>query len=44
LKITWSCVDGAVVNPNNKFEVYVDQSLIHSGSLLDDMTSVVLSY
>ena len=32
----------AVVNPNNKFEIYVDQSLIHSGSLLQDMTSVAL--
>ena len=28
----------AVVNPNNKFEIYVDQTLIHSGSLLEDMT------
>ena len=32
-----------VVNPNNKFEIYVDQSLIHSGSLLDDMTLVVVA-
>jgi len=30
------------VNPNNKFEVYVDQSLVHSGSLLEDMTSVAV--
>jgi len=32
------------VNPNNKFEIYVDQSLIHSGSLLEDMTSVFLVF
>jgi len=32
----------AVVNPNNKFEIYVDQTLIHSGSLLEDMTWVLL--
>jgi len=31
-----------VVNPNNKFEIYVDQSLLHYGSLLDDMTSVTV--
>ena len=36
------CCLCAVVNPNNKFEVYVDQSLIHSGSLLEDMTSVTV--
>jgi len=40
--LRWTCVAGTVVNPNNKFEVYVDQSLIHSGSLLEDMTSVAV--
>lgn len=40
----WTCCCFcAVVNPNNKFEIYVDQSLIHSGSLLEDMTSVVVT-
>jgi len=39
-----NCVVDAVVNPNNKFEIYVDQSLIHSGSLLEDMTSVVATF
>jgi len=31
------------VNPNNKFEIYVDQTLVNSGSLLEDMTSVLLT-
>jgi len=37
------CAVVAVVNPNNKFEIYVDQTLIHSGSLLEDMTLVLVT-
>jgi len=40
---SFNCIVVTVVNPNNKFEIYVDQTLIHSGSLLEDMTSVVVT-
>lgn len=27
-----------VVSPDNSFEIYVDQDMVNSGSLLEDMT------
>lgn len=35
------CVAPPVVNPDNTFEVLVDQTVVNSGSLLTDMTPPV---